>query len=150
MRQDGKSMTADEFEAWMKSRQVRVATGRPGRPMPTPGSSQVPASAPAPAQAPPPPTPAMAAATMAAAEARRPQVGEVTLQVASFAARANADRALAMLHGAGIGPARLQDARANGTPVWRLRVGPLEETAAPELAARLVGLGFGQPQPVRE
>jgi rare lipoprotein A len=149
MRQDGKSMTADEFEAWMKSRQVRVATGRPGRPipatvMPTPGSAS------APAQAPPPPTPAMAAATMAAAEVRRPQVGEVTLQVASFAARANADRALAMLHGAGIGSARLLDARANGTPVWRLRVGPLEETAAPELAARLVGLGFGQPQPVRE
>ena len=28
MRQDGKAMTADEFDAWMKERQVRVATGK--------------------------------------------------------------------------------------------------------------------------
>src|SRR5207342_1109438 len=30
MRQDGKAMTADEFDAWMKSRQVHVATGKAG------------------------------------------------------------------------------------------------------------------------
>ena len=29
MRQDGKAMSADEFDAWMKARQVRVATGKP-------------------------------------------------------------------------------------------------------------------------
>ncbi|MBN8262358.1 MAG: septal ring lytic transglycosylase RlpA family protein, partial [Xanthomonadales bacterium] len=34
MRQDGKLMGADEFDAWMRSRQVRVATGKPGRPDP--------------------------------------------------------------------------------------------------------------------
>src|SRR5690606_30432188 len=28
MHQDGRAMTADEFDAWMKSRRARVATGR--------------------------------------------------------------------------------------------------------------------------
>ena len=34
MRQDGKAMTADEFDAWMKQRRVRVATGKSGTPDP--------------------------------------------------------------------------------------------------------------------
>ena len=42
------------------------------------------------------------------------------------------------------------DANANGQKVWRLRVGPLAAATAPELAARIVGLGFGQPQRVRD
>ena len=29
MEQDGKCMTADQFDAWMKSKGVRVATGKP-------------------------------------------------------------------------------------------------------------------------
>jgi rare lipoprotein A len=29
MSQDGRRMTADEFEAWMKSKGIRVATGKP-------------------------------------------------------------------------------------------------------------------------
>jgi rare lipoprotein A len=74
----------------------------------------------------------------------------ITLQIAAFSARANADRALAMLHGAGIGQARLHDIDTNGQKVWRLRVGPLSAAQAPELAARIAGLGFGQPQRVRE
>jgi OOP family OmpA-OmpF porin len=32
MQQDGRTMTADEFDAWMKSRGVRVATGQPATP----------------------------------------------------------------------------------------------------------------------
>src|SRR3546814_5055622 len=28
MRQDGKAMTADEFDAWMRARRARVATGK--------------------------------------------------------------------------------------------------------------------------
>ena len=74
----------------------------------------------------------------------------LTFQVASFAARGNAEHALAMLHGAGIGDARLLDADANGRRVWRLRVGPVAADAATELVARIQGLGFGQPQRVRE
>jgi len=196
MMQNGKSMTADEFDAWMKSRQVRVATGQPVAPPPAKAltkaekralekqqreqqkllaqqqkdqqralaeaekaarkaGSAAPATAvaaatalPAPPAAPPPPSPAKAAAVVAA---NAPAAGDVTLQVASFSARSNADRALGMLRGAGIGAARLLDGNgANGQKIWRLRVGPLQAEAAPELAARIVGLGFGQPQRVRD
>jgi len=193
MMQNGKSMTADEFDAWMKSRQVRVATGQPVAPAPAKAltkaekralekqqreqqkllakqqkeqqralaeaekaakkaGSVAPATAvaalPAPPAAPPPPSPAKAAAVVAA---NTPSAGDVTLQVASFSARSNADRALGMLRGAGIAAARLLDGNsANGQKIWRLRVGPLQADAAPELAARIVGLGFGQPQRVRD
>jgi peptidoglycan lytic transglycosylase len=145
MRQDGHAMTADEFEAWMKARQVRIATGKPGKPaVPQPAMAETTKRDGSDGA---PPSPREAAAVVAAAAG----TGErVILQVASFAARANADRALAMLQGAGIAEARLSDADANGQKVWRLRVGPLAATAAPELAARIVGLGFAQPQRVRE
>ncbi len=138
MRQDGKAMGAAEFDAWMKSRRVRIATGRPGKPYDVgtvPAEPVVPASAPARSEAPAPTAPA----------------GErIVLQVASFAARANADRALAVLQGAGIDAATLSDADANGQKVWRLRVGPLAAPAATDLAARIASLGFGTPQRVRE
>ncbi|ALN79003.1 septal ring lytic transglycosylase RlpA family protein [Lysobacter antibioticus] len=192
MMQNGKSMTADEFDTWMKSRQVRVATGKgaeiaPPKPLTRaeqramakqqkeqaralaaaqkaakkagkvpPATAIAAASAatlPAPAAAPPPPSPTKAAAVVAAAVEGNaaPSGSDVTLQVASFSARSNADRALSMLRGAGIGAARLLDGNAsNGQKVWRLRVGPLQASAAPELAARIVGLGFGQPQRVRD
>ncbi|WP_394539749.1 septal ring lytic transglycosylase RlpA family protein [Lysobacter enzymogenes] len=194
MMQNGKSMTADEFDAWMKSRQVRVATGQPVAPpakaltkaekralekqqreqqkllakqqkeqqralaeaekaakkagKAAPATAVAQAALPAPPAAPPPPSPAKAAAVVAAAT---PSAGDVTLQVASFSARSNADRALGMLRGAGISAARLLDgSSASGQKIWRLRVGPLQADAAPELAARIVGLGFGQPQRVRD
>ncbi|MGO1001112.1 septal ring lytic transglycosylase RlpA family protein [Lysobacter sp. CA196] len=192
MMQNGKSMTADEFDTWMKSRQVRVATGKgaeiaPPKPLTRaeqramakqqkeqaralaaaqkaakkagklpPATAVAAASAatlPVPAAAPPPPSPSKAAAVVAAAVEGNaaPSGSDVTLQVASFSARSNADRALSMLRGAGIGDARLLDGNAsNGQKVWRLRVGPLQASAAPELAARIVGLGFGQPQRVRD
>ena len=144
MRQDGKAMSAAEFDAWMKSRQVRIATGKPGKPLPA-TTATTPNTAPAspqttqPTVAPPAPHETVA------------KSGErVILQVASFAGRANADRALAMLQGAGIATAALSDGDANGQKVWRLRVGPLALDAASELAARISGLGFGTPQRVRE
>lgn len=154
MQQDGKVMTADEFDAWMKSRRVRVATGKPGKPDPS-ATAATTAVAPAggvPLQpvAPPPPSPVTAAALVAASA---PPPGgsaeQVTLQVASFANQQNAQHALAMLHGAAIGRAQLFDTDVNGRKVWRLRIGPVDVATATELAARVVGLGFGQPQPVR-
>ncbi|HEU0305434.1 MAG TPA: septal ring lytic transglycosylase RlpA family protein [Lysobacter sp.] len=135
MRQDGKAMSAAEFDAWMKARRVRIATGQPGKPD-APGSAE--------------PMTVKAQATAAAEPAPPAKDARVVLQVASFAARANADRALAMLHGAGIAAASLSDGDANGQKVWRLRVGPLTDSTAPELAARIAGLGFGTPQRVRE
>ena len=151
MRQDGKAMSVDEFEAWMTSRQVRVATGKPvlsvgNAGVEGPGKPD----AYGPSPAPPPAAPRQAAAAVTATLASAPGDAGVTLQVASFAARGNADRALAMLHGAGIDGARLNDADANGQKVWRLRVGPLDATTAPGLVARIVGLGFGQPHRVRD
>jgi rare lipoprotein A len=143
MRQDGRTMSADEFDAWMLSRRARVATGRPGAPGPR--TIVDPATMPI---APPAIAPELASAPATPAA---PITGDgLTFQIASFAARGNAEHALAMLQGAGIGDARLLDANANGRKVWRLRVGPVTADAATELVARIQGLGFGQPQRVRE
>jgi rare lipoprotein A len=145
MRQDGRTMSADEFDAWMLSRRARVATGKPGTPAMRPSEATDTPSMPAAAPA--------VAAELASVPAMpvAPVAGDgLTFQVASFAARGNAEHALAMLHGAGIGDARLLDADANGRRVWRLRVGPVAADAATELVARIQGLGFGQPQRVRE
>lgn len=90
------------------------------------------------------------AAVAAAPAPVAPSTGAVVLQVASFAARANADRALAMLRNAGIDGASLHDGTTDGRPVWRLRVGPVDESVIPLFTSRIAGLGFGTPQPVRE
>ena len=97
----------------------------------------------------PPPPPPVNAALLQAAQAPA-AAGAVTLQVASFGSQQNAEHALDLLRGAAIDGARLLDADVNGRRIWRLRVGPVDEARAPELAARLVGLGFGQPQRVRD
>jgi rare lipoprotein A len=144
MREDGRTMSADEFEAWMKARQVRIATGKPGKPV-SRSTTATEVQQPAPVAVAPPPREAAPAIAASAHDGE-----SVILQIASFTARANADRALALLRGAGIEAARLFDGDANGQKVWRLRVGPLAAAAAPELAARIVGLGFGRPQRVRE
>ncbi|WP_449446759.1 septal ring lytic transglycosylase RlpA family protein [Thermomonas brevis] len=144
MRQDGRTMGASEFDAWMRSRRIRVATGKPAPVLVA--ATQVPAAAVA--SAPSAPGPSAAPATPASTvEANGDQV---ILQVASFGNQRNAERALSMLQGAAITRAQLQDADVNGKKVWRLRIGPVSESATPELAARIVGLGFGQPQRVRD
>ena len=157
MLQNGKAMSADEFDAWMRARRVRVATGKPGTPDPQP--QHVPAQTPPAIEAgllpasrssavvqPQPSIPVMATPAPAVAM----QAGGVQLQVASFASPANAERALAMLRDAGVPGARLQDATVGGKRIWRLRVGPLAESAVSPLASRIAGLGFGPPAVVRE
>jgi len=99
-------------------------------------------STPAPAEALPP-------SPMDGLVTQLPEAG-MEFQVASFGSRDNAERALAVLAGAGIAGARLLDAESGGRPVWRLRVGPVAENAADALAARIGSLGFGQPQRVHE
>lgn len=79
-----------------------------------------------------------------------PAMAGIVLQLATFAARDNAERALATLAAAGIGNARLLEAVVDGRRVWRLRMGPVDPATTEELAARLRGLGFSQPQRVRE
>jgi rare lipoprotein A len=152
MHQNGKVMTADEFDAWMQSRRVRVATGKPGTPdAPATAVPGAVSTMPRQDRAAPPPSPVTAAA-LVAATAGPQQAGseQVTLQVASFANQQNAQHALAMLQGAAIARAQLFDTDVNGRKIWRLRIGPVDAVAAPELAARVVGLGFGQPQRVRD
>ena len=153
MRQDGRVMQAEEFDTWMKSRRVRVATGKPGIPDPVPAVAALAALTEIATQAaaPPPPPPINAAALVAAtASANTTSSDSVVLQVASFSNAQNAQHALALLQGAAIGNANLLDADVNGKKIWRLRIGPVATATAPELAARVVGLGFGQPQRVRD
>lgn len=157
MRQDGKAMSADQFDAWMKARRARVATGKAGTP--DPYGSAAPAAvlskvapetiaAARQADAAKPSPPASKAATTPVAP-MAPGQG-VLLQVAAFGARDNAERALGMLQRAGIQGARVQDGTAAGKPVFRVRVGPVAAAGVAELSARVAGLGFGAPNVVRE
>ncbi|MDO5609828.1 MAG: septal ring lytic transglycosylase RlpA family protein [Pseudomonadota bacterium] len=129
MFQDGRPMSADQFDAWMRQRQIRIATGVAGKPDPA----------------------LVNAAAVANASAQSPARGPaVELQVASFASVDNARRALGLLQQAGVPGARLLDATVDGRRIWRLRVGPLAESATSQLAAQITGLGFGQPAVVRQ
>ena len=143
MHRDGRTMTADAFDDWMRSRRIRVATGHPADLVAAAPAAAAPA---VPAVPPPGPSAVETLPTRPSA----PAAGEVILQVASFSSQRNAEQALSLLRGASIAGAQLQDADVNGRKVWRLRVGPVAEKATPELAARILGLGFGQPQRVRD
>jgi rare lipoprotein A len=130
--------SADNFDTWMREQGVRVAAGKPMPVAAVAAVGQV----------------ARAAPTRPAAGVMPTQpisfAGDVQLQVASFASRENADRALARLSAAGIARASLSDVASNGRTLWRLRVQAAGQAAAAELAGRIAGLGFGQPQLVRE
>ena len=127
--------SADSFDAWMREQGVRVAAGKP---LPVEARSAATVAAVQVARA----TPAVPAQTIPA--------GDVQLQVASFASRENAERALARLGAAGIARTVLSTVASNGRTLWRLRVLAADATTATELAGRIAGLGFGQPQLVRE
>jgi peptidoglycan lytic transglycosylase len=150
--QQDKKPTADEFDAWMSSRGVRVATGKPAAVVAGSSASTVPAAASSAVA----PTREVARAATQPAPVRAIPVstqsdgGDVQLQVASFASRENADRALARLSAAGIARASLSDVASNGRTLWRLRVDAADQATATELASRIAGLGFGQPQLIRE
>jgi rare lipoprotein A len=107
--------------------------------------SALPPAAPAVAAARPTPAP-----TVTPAPSLQQQVGNVFLQVASFASRENATRALGQLSSAGIVGASISDIVSGGRTLWRLRVPAADHASASELAGRIVGLGFGSPQIVKE
>ncbi|NYZ61759.1 septal ring lytic transglycosylase RlpA family protein [Luteimonas deserti] len=143
MYQNGRVMTADDFDAWLAARGLKLENGR-----------QVPIDPVSGAAAPLASTPAASSGTSPAASQTAPAIvaaaGGVTLQVAAFGARANAERALATLRGAGITAAQLHDGSSAGKPVWRLRVGPVDAARVAELSSRVAGLGFGAPTVVRD
>ena len=150
---------ADNFDAWMKAQGVRVATGKPGRPSETAAApsereiarANVPATVarpPAPATplaATPAPVAAAPKAVAAAPSRAQTALGDILLQVASFANRENADRALVQLSSAGIAGASISDIVTGGRTLWRLRVNAPDHDSASELATRIAGLGFGRP-----
>lgn len=146
MYQNGKVMTADDFDAWLAARGLKLENGRQVPLHPQPEAAQ--ATSPLPAPAPAPVT--AAASPVLPVTPPAATAGGVTLQVAAFGARANAERALAMLRGAGISAAQLHDGTAAGKPVWRLRVGPVAATQVAEMSSRVAGLGFGAPSVVRD
>ena len=122
------AVSADEFERWMRERGIRFAAATPATP----------ASAPAPA---PTPKPAVAPALAGS---------DVVLQLASFSARDNAERARERLSAGGVEPLRIDEASVNGQPVWRLRIGPVPTARVQELSGRAADLGFGSAQIVHD
>ncbi|MDY4285731.1 septal ring lytic transglycosylase RlpA family protein [Xanthomonas sacchari] len=167
----GRVGDADRFDAWMKSRGVRVATGKPATPAPSVAAASTPVrgsrgtatarpaatatavlAAPAVAvatPAAPPPAPVASAASRADDDSARGPLG-ILLQVASFASRENANRALSQLASAGIVGASISDIVSGGRTLWRLRVAAEDHGRAAELATRIAGLGFGRPQIVKD
>lgn len=130
------SVTADTLDASVQTNGVRVVSGRRGV------TASVPASVPA--------SPAVVAPAAVADNAAARALGNVLLQVASFSSRENATRALLQLSSAGIAGATLSDIVSGGRTLWRLRVAANDHANAAELAGRIAGLGFGQPQIVRD
>ena len=144
------SVRADEFERWMQEKGIRFASGasasggsadadtrvavasRPVGGGPNAAAAETPI-------VPSAPLPAVAAPVAAAA----PVVADgVLLQLASFSARDNAERAHGRLRDAGVESLRIDEGQANGQPVWRLRVGPVPKARVAELSARAADLGF--------
>lgn len=93
-------------------------------------------------------TPLPQAVTAAGRVADSPQAA--LLQVASFASRDNAERALQQLLLAGIAGGRLQDVVADGRTLWRLRVAADDHSTVPQLVQRIAALGLGQPRVVND
>ncbi len=155
----GRVRTADEFDAWMRARQARldgagatttIAATATAPANPATAATSLPAAAAVSASA-------TAGGTAAAHEPPAvrhatpdPDAAGVTLQVGVFSVRDNAERALSTLRAAGVAQAWMQDVASAGRTLWRVRVGPVGQAALAELAARVSGLGLGEPQVVRE
>ncbi len=156
--------SADNFDRWMRDKQVRVATGKPAtiaRTAPVePGAARMAsvASGPAAAASVEPGAARLSGNASSRAEPgptstaslTQQVLGNVLLQVASFASRDNATRAQGQLTAAGIAGATISDIAAGGRTLWRLRVPASDHADATELAGRIAGLGFGAPQIVKE
>ena len=168
MQQGGRNMSANDFDAWMRTHGIHVATGRPATVSaatarqapaePAPVLATAAATATAPTEPPTTETATLsnaaaaapAAATTVAGSAAAPDAKPIVLQVASFSSEANAKQALSILLHAAITRAQLLVAEVSGHQVWRLRVGPVEPESEAELASRIEGLGLGRPQRVTD
>lgn len=148
------SVRADEFERWMQEKGIRFASGTPAASTSVPGPSASAETRIAAASRPvgggplaaAEPVVVASAAPVAALPAATADV--VMLQLASFSARDNAERAQGRLRDAGVEASRIDEGQAKGQPVWRLRIGPVPRARVAELSARAADLGFGTVQVV--
>ncbi len=129
------ALRADEFDRWMRERGIRIASGKPGASPTAPASGTEPSAKPR---------------TEAAVVASSADATGVSLQVAAFSARENAERAQLRLSDAGLPSLRIEETSVNGQPLWRLRIGPVAADRVAELSARCADLGFDAVQIVRE
>jgi rare lipoprotein A len=136
------AVAADEFDRWMRDRDVRIATGKPSDASPTTAAStkQTPEGG-GPKAEDAPPANATVAATADAG---------VSLQVAAFSSLENAERGQQRLRDAGLPAVRIDETQAGGKPLWRLRIGPVAADRVQELSARCADLGFDAVKIVRE
>jgi rare lipoprotein A len=137
-----KAASADEFEAWMRTRGVRVASGKPTAVSAVAGTAADDISTPVASQA--------AASAGPASQLPIAAGAAVHLQVASFASRENAERALTRITAAGITGGGLSEVVRDGRTLWRLRVSAGNAASAEGIAARIDDLGLGQPQVVSD
>ena len=140
------SVSADEFERWMQAQGIRFAgkpdAGKPDAGKPDQAIGALPVTAVLPVASP--------SSIQVASAGTSDKTGDVLLQLASFTARDNAERARDTLQAGGIDALRIDEASVNGQPVWRLRIGPVPASRVQELSARAADLGFVSAQIVRE
>ena len=107
------SVSADEFERWMQAQGIRFAgkpdAGKTGAGQSV-GAKQAIGTLPATAMLP-------AAASPSSTQVARANSGDVLLQLASFTARDNAERARDTLQAGGVDALRIDEASVNGQPV---------------------------------
>jgi rare lipoprotein A len=131
------AMRAEDFDRWMRERGVRVASGKPAgvpaRQAPEGGGPTADGAA---SDEAPAAVPVSDTAVVSAADAG------VSLQVAAFSARENAERAQQRLRDAGLPSVRIDESQSDGKPLWRLRIGPVAADRVAELSARCADLGF--------
>ena len=135
------SVSADEFERWMQAQGIRFA-GKPDAGKPDQAIGALPVTAVLPVASP--------SSIQVASAGTSDKAGDVLLQLASFTARDNAERARDTLQAGGIDALRIDEASVNGQPVWRLRIGPVPASRVQELSGRAADLGFVSAQIVRE
>lgn len=168
MRQNGRNMTAAEFEAWLKTQNINIATGAPrpvtAPPIPATAASVVAQAVTAESNIVPTTEPTVsnanpvvfapsngvnannAAPVSANAGDLKPGPGEIVLQVASFSSPNNANDAMTRLLSAGINGARvIEGTSAAGARIWRLRVGPVAQNESPRVIEQIAALGLGRP-----
>jgi rare lipoprotein A len=139
------AVRAEDFDRWMRERGVRIASGKPAA---APARQASDGGGPVADGLDSDDTSASAEGS-AVAVAATGDAG-VSLQVAAFSARENAERAQQRLRDAGLPSVRIDESQSDGKALWRLRIGPVAADRVAELSARCADLGFEAVKIVRD